>query len=135
MAKQRELINKFGVSKIQYFSLIYLLSLRDCPFLGRSCCVPKNAERQGAHSRVSYIGAAPQHLHWSRQSQNVRYSTTRTLSKHKVRSAVRRSDKHIVETKWDRLGSAVRSPWWPATPPLARLSNAVIAVQVQCMIC
>lgn len=30
--------------------------------LGRSCRVPKNAERQGAHSRVYYIGAAPQRL-------------------------------------------------------------------------
>lgn len=30
--------------------------------LERSCWVPKNAERQGAHSRVYYIGAAPQYL-------------------------------------------------------------------------
>lgn len=30
--------------------------------LGRSCWVPKNAEREGAQSRVYYIGAAPQRL-------------------------------------------------------------------------
>lgn len=60
MAKQRELINMFGVRQF-IISRLYNLCHTGTTFLGRSCCVPNNAERQGAHRKVSHICAALQH--------------------------------------------------------------------------